>query len=176
MITIKQIAWNSAKGLLAGYAALKVMEPVTDVFYEWENPSAKKGEENARGGKAAYEVAAEKVSKLFNMKLSAQELNSLSVRLHLALGLSASVLYAWLRPKKSKVNIGQGLRFGAAFFFLVDEGLNTVLGFTPPPQKFPWQAHARGAAAHLAYGLVSEGVLSVLTTPEDQATPQKLAA
>jgi hypothetical protein len=69
------------------------------------------------------------------------------------------VLYAWVRPEKTQSSVARGLGFGSAFFLIVDEGLNTVLGFTPPPQEFPWQAHARGAVAHLAYGVVCEGVL-----------------
>lgn len=34
----------------------------------------------------------------------------------------------------------------------VDEGLNYLLGLTAPPASWPWQAHARGIFAHLAYG------------------------
>lgn len=35
---------------------------------------------------------------------------------------------------------------------VVDEGANTALGLTAPPHEWPWQAHARGLAAHLVYG------------------------
>ena len=33
--------------------------------------------------------------------------------------------------------------------YFVDEGLNPALGLTPGPDRFPWQAHARGLAGHM---------------------------
>ena len=40
--------------------------------------------------------------------------------------------------------------------------MNPVLGLTPGPMAFPWQAHARGLAGHLAYGVTSNAVLDAV--------------
>jgi uncharacterized membrane protein YagU involved in acid resistance len=53
------------------------------------------------------------------------------------------------------------LAFGVAFWLLVDEVGNTVLGLTPPPAEFPWQTHIRGLAGHVVFGLVTETVLEL---------------
>jgi uncharacterized membrane protein YagU involved in acid resistance len=56
----------------------------------------------------------------------------------------------------------RGLTFGTAFFLVVDELMNPLLGFTPGPRAFPWQAHARGFGGHLAFGAASELALQGL--------------
>lgn len=40
--------------------------------------------------------------------------------------------------------------------------MNPLLGFTPGPRAFPWQAHARGLGGHLAFGLTSDLILDGL--------------
>jgi hypothetical protein len=70
----KKWIWNSCKGLLAGYAALKVMEPITEILYKNEDPAAKKREDDARGGKAAYDAAAEKISNALHLELGGKGL------------------------------------------------------------------------------------------------------
>lgn len=59
----------------------------------------------------------------------------------------------------ARIGRGFGLLFGAAFFLLVDEGANTLLGIMPSPQRFPWQAHPRGLAGHLVYGAAADTLL-----------------
>ncbi len=48
-------------------------------------------------------------------------------------------------------------------FALQDEGLNTLLGTGGPPGRYPWQTHARGAAAHALFGSVTDLVLRSLS-------------
>lgn len=46
-----------------------------------------------------------------------------------------------------------GFAVATAMEVFVDEGTNTVLKLTAPPQEWPWQAHARGVVAHAVYGV-----------------------
>jgi hypothetical protein len=46
-----------------------------------------------------------------------------------------------------------------------DEGLNAASGLAADPRKYPWQAHARGLAAHLVFGVVTNAVLNLLKAP-----------
>jgi uncharacterized membrane protein YagU involved in acid resistance len=52
----------------------------------------------------------------------------------------------------------------------MDELMNPLLGFTPGPQAFPWQAHARGLGGHVVFGLATEGVLQVLDRMPSRAS------
>ena len=66
--------------------------------------------------------------------------------------------YGIMRSRLPFADRAGGLLFGTAFFLAVDEIGTTVLRLTPPPNAFPWQAHARGLAGHLTYGAVANAV------------------
>jgi hypothetical protein len=48
---------------------------------------------------------------------------------------------------------------------LQNEGLNTLLGTGAPSGCYPWQTHARGAAAHALFGLATASLLRLLPKP-----------
>ena len=156
-----------ALGAAAGAAATWVMGQATTFLYEREDPLAREREDAARGGKTAYGIAAEKVAGAFGRQLSAERRATLGSGIHWALGAGAGAAYAVLRRRVPHVDAGQGLAFGATFFALMDEGANTALGLTPPPAAFPWQAHARGLAGHLVYGVVTETLLDAAERVRD---------
>ena len=148
-------------GAIAGIAATWVMGRVTTFLYEHEDQQARREEDRARGGQTAYESAAEKAASLVGRKLSEQERKAVGSGLHWGLGLGAGAAYGVLRHRMPATRWGSGVAFGTAFWALIDEGANTVLGLTPPPADFPWQAHARGLAGHLAFGLAADSALRV---------------
>ena len=150
------------KGALAGLVATWALERVTTYLYEHEDPGARQREDAVRRGKAPFMVAAEKTSELIGLRITEQQQQRLGMAYHWGLGLGAGALYAALRPRLGALKRGQGLGFGLLFFLFVDEALNTALGLTPPPQAYPWQAHARGLAGHLAYAVVADTALDVL--------------
>lgn len=156
------LAADLIKGVVAGAAATWVMERVTTYMYEHENRDARRLEDEVRHGKHAFAVAAEKTSKLTGVHLSKEQQEKVGMAYHWGLGLGAGALYAAVRRRVDWVDRGQGLAFGLMFFLLVDEAMNTALGLTPPPQAYPWQAHARGLAGHLVCGVVADTALDAL--------------
>ncbi len=148
-----------ALGAAAGLAATWVMGQATTYLYEREDPLAREREDAARNGKTAYGIAAEKVAGAFGRQLSEERRAKLGAGIHWALGAGAGAAYAALRRRVPHADAGQGLAFGATFFAVMDEGANTALGLTPGPASFPWQAHARGLAGHLVYGVVTDTLL-----------------
>jgi hypothetical protein len=150
------------RGALAGLAATWVMGQVTTLLYDRENDAARKREEKARGGKSAYGVAAEKGAGLLGVDLSDEQITKAGSAVHWVLGAGAGATYSALRGRVPYADAGGGLLYGAAFFLAVDEVGNAALGLTPGPQAFPWQAHARGLAGHLVFGVTTELTLRVL--------------
>lgn len=150
------------KGILAGAAATWVMERVAGYLYAHEDPTARRREDEVRGDRAPFRVAADKTADLTGISMSEEQRERLGMGYHWGLGLGAGALYAIFRRRINWLDKGQGLVFGLAFFLIIDEALNTVLGLTPAPQSYPWQAHARGLAAHLTYGVVADTTLDVL--------------
>jgi hypothetical protein len=150
------------KGAIAGAVATWVMGRVTTYFYDRENPSARRAEDEARGGQTAYEVAAEKTARLLGKSLDRQQRQRLGSAIHWALGIGTGAVYAVVRRRFVRVGTLGGTGFGTAFWAVVDEGLVSLLGLTPSAPRFPWQTHARGLAGHLTFGTVTDATLRAL--------------
>ena len=150
------------KGAIAGAVATWVMGKVTTHLYEREGLSARRAEDEARGGRTASEVAAEKSARLLGKSLNDQQRQRLGSAIHWALGIGTGAMYAVLRRRFGRVGRLGGTGFGTAFWALVDEGLVSFLGLTPQPRRFPWQTHGRGLVGHLTFGTVTEATLRAL--------------
>lgn len=150
------------KGALAGAAATWVMGQATTYLYERESKEARETEDEARGGKTAYGVAAEKVAGAAGMELSDEQRQKVGSGIHWALGAGAGAVYGLLRHRVPGADLGAGLLFGTAFWLTIDEGANYALRLTPGPTAFPWQTHARGLAGHLVFGLSAHAALEAL--------------
>jgi hypothetical protein len=149
-----------ARGAVAGAAATFVMNVLTTYMYEHEDREVRRREDEARNNKDSYTVAAEKAAGLVGKELNGKS-GTAGTAIHWALGVGMGALYGALRKRLPGVDSGQGSAFGTAFWLLVDEGATPALGLTPGPTSFPWQAHARGLAGHLAYGVTAEAALDL---------------
>lgn len=156
------LAADLVKGAIAGAAATWFMNRVTTVMYEHESPAARAREMQARGGQSALENAAERLAAVARIELDDSRKRAVASVMHVATGIAAGAAYAVARRRWPAVARAGGLPFGIGFFLLVDEAVNTALGFTPGPRTFPWQAHARGAAGHVAFGMVTHAVVAAL--------------
>lgn len=150
------------KGALAGIAATWAMGPVTTYLYEHESKPARKAEDEARGNKTAYGVAAEKAAGAAGMELSEEQRQRAGMAIHWGLGAGAGAVYGVLRNRVPGADAGAGLVFGTAFWLVIDEGANYALRLTPGPTAFPWQTHARGLAGHLVFGIAAHATLAAL--------------
>ncbi len=138
------------------------MGQVTSYLYERENKQARRQEDEAREGKTAYGVAAERAAEAVGQDLSEEQRKQYGSAIHWGLGAGAGAIYGVLRHRLPCADLGNGLLFGTAFWALIDEGANVALGLTPGPTAFPWQTHTRGLAGHLVFGLTAETVLRAL--------------
>lgn len=158
----QSIAGELAKGAVAGAAATWLMGQVTTWLYEREGEETREREDRARGGKTAYGAAAEKAAGVVGVHLGDGRREQLGKAIHWALGITLVAAYGVMRKRWPATAGLKGLMFGTGVFLVVDELMNPVLGLTPGPRAFPWQAHARGFGGHLAFGAASELVLEGL--------------
>ena len=82
--------------------------------------------------------------------------------IHYAIGIGPGALYGALRDRVPQVGAARGALYGLALFLLQDELGNAALRTGADPRAYPWQTHARGLAAHLVYGVVTDAALSAL--------------
>ncbi len=103
------------KGALAGLVATWVMERVTTYLYEHEGSAARQREDEARQGKHAFTVAAEKTTDLTGISLSEDQQQRLGMAYHWGLGLGAGALYAALRRRVGRLDSGKEPRSASSF-------------------------------------------------------------
>lgn len=72
---------------------------------------------------------------------------------------SSGALYAAAARKWSLGWLAGGAVFGALFWAIEDEGLGTAMNLAGDNSKYPLEAHLRGLAAHVAFGVVTAGLL-----------------
>lgn len=72
---------------------------------------------------------------------------------------STGALYAATARKWSLGWLAGGAVFGALFWAIEDEGLGTAMNLAGDNTKYPLEAHLRGLAAHVAFGVVTAGLL-----------------
>lgn len=71
----RNLVTGFTRGALAGVAANWIMGQVTSYLYQHESEEARSAEQEARGGKMAYGVAAEKVAEAVGQDLSEEDRN-----------------------------------------------------------------------------------------------------
>ncbi len=150
------------KGAIAGAVATLVLDRVTTFMYQHERTGARRTEDRVRGGRTAYEAAAEKAAGLLGIRLDEEQRKRVGTGIHWALGVAAGVAYATYGRRNPSLRRAGGAAFGTAFWAAVDEGLVSLLGLTPPPKAFPAETHLRGLAGHLAFGVTADGTLRLL--------------
>lgn len=158
----RSLAADVVKGAIAGAVGTKALEYATRAAWRVQGEESRTREKDTRHGQYSSEVAAEKAAALVGKNLDEAGKETGGEIMHWGLGIGAGVAYALARRKWPQATAGRGAAFGAAFFVTVDEGLNTVFGFAPPPLACPWQAHARGFAGHVAYGVAADATLDAL--------------
>lgn len=149
---------DAALAVAAGYGASQAMSKATNAMYEHTSDEAKKKESEASYG-VAYTVAAKKTGKLAGIELSQDAASKAGSGLHYGLAIGWVPVYMLLRRHRGMTPFGAGAATGLSLALVVDEIANPLLGFTPPPQKYPLVTHLRGFAGHLVYGLAAAALV-----------------
>ncbi|HVL47524.1 MAG TPA: DUF1440 domain-containing protein [Candidatus Thermoplasmatota archaeon] len=153
-----------AKSLLAGFAATAVLVAVRNTFWAVEPAEVRERERRLREGFEAtsLQVPVREASRALGVPLRPRVEAQVATGLAWLLGVLGVVGYAALRRRAPVVAAAGGALFGLAVWLVEDEGIIPALGWAKPPGAYPWQAHARGLAAHVAYGVAAERALAAL--------------
>lgn len=153
-----------ALGALAGAAAVFVLDRVDWAMFLSEKPETRAQTKAVRpGGEPPAHVAATKLEQAAGVDLTPSQHDLAGNLVHYAIGVLPAALYGAARRYAPWLGTGRGGLFGLGLYLLQDQGLNTVSGLSAKPQAYPWQDHARGLAAHLAYGAALDLFLRALS-------------
>jgi hypothetical protein len=139
-----------AGGLVAGLSATLLMEYASQFLYERQAPASREREETLRTEMPTTTLV-RKAAGLAGTQLGDATAERLGMVTHYAFGAAGGPLAVaftdrGVGPLKAGLAVATAMELGA------DQGVNTVLGLTPPPQAWPLVTHARAVAAHVAYG------------------------
>lgn len=161
---------NALKGAIAGAVGVWAMDRLDWFLFKRQAPRVRQQIEQARpDGLDPAHVAAGKAPRLFGVRLQPAQPHPAGVAIHYALGIGPGALYGALRERLPANRAGQDFLYGAGLglglFLIQDEALNQAMGLSGKQKDYPWQAHARGLAAHLVLGVVTNTVLNLLNAP-----------
>ena len=157
------LALDGVKGAVAGAVATFVLDRVDWFLYGLEPEASRRQTWDVRPEhKDPAHVIASRVSETFGGGPIPQG-HPAGLAVHYAIGIAPAALYGAMRGRVPGIDAGRGLGFGFGMFVIEDEVVNPALGFAAPPQRYPWQPHARGLISHLVYGVVADLVLRALT-------------
>lgn len=110
-------------------------------------------------GGSAIVGASRKATQVSGVSPTHQQPGPGTIVFHYALGMLPGALYGVARRMRPSVRTGSGVLYGLALFVIMDETAAPVTGIASPPGRYPWQAHARGLAAHVVLGMTTEILL-----------------
>jgi uncharacterized membrane protein YagU involved in acid resistance len=143
-------------GLLAGVAAGLVASAAMAAF---QHQAEKLLPEDGEDADPATVKAADVASKaLTNAPVPEPYREQAGQVVHYIAGAVLGGIYGVITEYKPEASAGFGSAYGIATSALLDEGLVPAADLAPGPEDTPLAQHAYGAASHLVYGIVLEGV------------------
>lgn len=158
------LAGDALAGATGGILGTLAMEKASQLLYGVESTAARKREEAIRE-EPPYQAMAAKILGLLGQDLPDEQVQKAGQVLHWAYGIGWGALYGIARRRAPVFAAGFGLPFAGSFALIGDELINWMARTAPPPQAFPWQAHARGFAAHAVFVAVAEIVCRGSASP-----------
>ena len=158
------LAIDMAHGALAGAAGVWVMDRVDWLMVEHGDQEAWRKTQAVRPN---HKDPAHNMADMAARAAGAPPLpqpHPAGIATHYAVGIVPTAIYGATRQHLPGGVLGRGALLGLGLFLVEDEILNPVLGVAAPPQRYPWQAHARGLISHLVLGIVTEAALAFLDT------------
>jgi hypothetical protein len=162
------VAGDLVKGAVAGAAGVWVMDRVDWFMVEHGNQEAWRRTQAARpNGKDPAHNMVGSAARAVGTSPPPQP-HAAGIATHYVVGMAPAIAYAATRRHLPGGILGRGLILGLGMFLVEDEIINPLVGVAAPPQRYPWQAHARGLVAHLVLGVVTEAILTTLDRPRRQ--------
>lgn len=152
-------------GALAGIIGGFALAGAAQTMYSLTSPK-KIAEETAIEPRDPFIVLAEKLEKLTGRNLDDSQKKIFEQCVATAISATAGVSYALLE-RKWKLNwLLGGVVFGALFWAVEDEGISPLLGLAGENTKYPLEAHIRGLAAHVMFGIVTAAFVKAAGTAD----------
>lgn len=144
-------------GAVAGVAAIWVADKLDQAIYRKGGAERMRKTEAARpGGMDPAHVLAKRAADAVGVDVGDPKNNPAGHTIHYGVAAAMGAVYGLLRGMSPSITTGRGALYGAAMFILKDEIANTAMRTAGNPLKYPLRDHARGAATHTLFGVVTD--------------------
>ena len=149
-------------GAAAGAVGTVALDSIDWWMWDREDPAARWRTEQVRPrGEPPADVLVRRIEDATGTGGDPETHRKRGVAMHYTIGIAPAIAYALFRDLLPIRGAARGALYGFGLWLMQDEVTNTVTGLGAKPQDYPWQAHARGLVAHLAYGVTTELALDV---------------
>lgn len=152
------------RALAAGVVATATLVLVRQALWHLEPAALREREMRLREGteQTGFQKPVRALAERLKVPLSKKGETALGELIAWSAGILGVVAYTFARTRWPRLGAGRGALFGVGVWLGEDEGAMPALGLAKGPSHYPWQAHARGFGAHLAYGVAAESTLRAL--------------
>lgn len=155
------IGAGAAAGVVGGMALLGASQ----VFYDLTRPEDI-AREQAIEPRDPFIVLAQKLQTSTGKEMTPHQEKVFEQTVATGLGAAMGAAYALTARKWGLGWLAGGAAFGALFWLVEDEGLGPALGLAGDNTKYPLEAHLRGLAAHVVFGVVTAGLFAAAGRPK----------
>ncbi len=149
---------DMAAGATAGVLGGMALGGTAQVLYDLASPQDV-ALEQAIEPRNPFIVLAQRLEAAMGLEKGARRENLFEKAVITTVSASSGALYAAAARKWSLGWLAGGAVFGALFWAIEDEGLGPAMGLAGDNTKYPLEAHLRGLAAHVVFGVVTAGLL-----------------
>lgn len=156
---------GAAGGLIAGFLmnrAHALFSAASEAVGPSEEPSifesAGPRREATQHEPATSQAADDLAQAVLDRPLTHDEGRAGGLALHYAFSAGCGAVYGALASAFPTVGKARGLAAGAAIWVLADEVAMPALGYTKPPQKYPFHKHVQSLINHLVFGFVTDAI------------------
>jgi hypothetical protein len=158
-------AIGAAGGLIAGFLmnrAHALFSAATEAVGPSAEPSifesAGPRREAALHEPATSQAADDLAHAVLDRPLDHAERRAGGLAIHYAFSAGCGAIYGALASAFPSVSKARGLAAGATLWVLADEVAMPALGYTKPPQKYPFHKHVQALINHLVFGFVTDAI------------------
>jgi len=166
------ITKDIATGSVAGLAGVMALVGVAQFMWDWAKrtrPEDIKREEEIEQ-KDPFPILAQKVGALIGVTPTKKQETQLAQYVTVGLGATMGALYAVTARRWPLGWLAGGVVFGTLFWAIEDEMMGPALGLAGDNTQYPVEAHVRGWAAHVAFGVVTAAIVQCFEVCSDSSS------
>jgi hypothetical protein len=161
---MSDITKDIVRGSVAGLIGIMAHVATAQFMWDWTKRTSpeKIKREHEIEPKDPFPILADKLGTLVGVTPTEKQERQFEQYVTVGTGASMGALYAVAARRWPLDWLTGGVLFGTLFWAIEDETMGPALGLAGDNTQYPMEAHVRGWAAHVAFGIVTAAVVKSL--------------